>query len=175
MYFDIWALAKERNSIIISGIVLAFIAGAITANPVVEAAGGWKGAFDDLINGITAVNLNPASTIGGSSISTGAHTIDTNTNAGTICGAGQFLDGDGTCDPNLGFVKISGGLSSSSAGTLGTTKNCLGKLVIVGFVTGLNPTSSLDESFAISDFEWKFTFTFGPGGDSVGIHIICVD
>jgi len=33
-------LAKGRNSIIISGIVLAFIAGAITANPVVEAAGG---------------------------------------------------------------------------------------------------------------------------------------
>jgi len=40
MYFDIWALAKGCNSIIISGIVLAFIPGAITANPVVEAPGG---------------------------------------------------------------------------------------------------------------------------------------
>jgi len=41
-------LAKGRNIIIISGIVLAFIAGAITANPVVEAVGGWQLAIADL-------------------------------------------------------------------------------------------------------------------------------
>jgi len=63
-------MGKRNNTIIISGILVAFLVGAITANPVVEAAGGWKGAFDDLINGITAVDLNSASTIGGSPIST---------------------------------------------------------------------------------------------------------
>ena len=98
-------MAKARNSIIISGIVLAFIAGAITANPVVEAAGGWKGAFDDLINGITAVNLNPASTIGGSSISTGAHPVPILNvqkvlgSVTTASGTGAFFSSTATCPP----------------------------------------------------------------------------
>ena len=35
-------MAKGRNVIIISGILVAFLVGTITANPVVEAAGGWK-------------------------------------------------------------------------------------------------------------------------------------
>ncbi len=38
--------------------------------------------------------------------STGAHSVDTNTHAGTICGAGAFLNGDGSCD--YGFLDANG-------------------------------------------------------------------
>lgn len=109
-------MGKRNNTIIISGILVAFLVGTITVNPVVEAAGGWKAAFDDLINGITAVNLNPASTIGGSSISTGAHTIDTNTNAGTECSTGELLDGDGNCQ-TIPSGSGSGDITAVTAGT----------------------------------------------------------
>ncbi|PCJ78381.1 MAG: hypothetical protein COA57_16160, partial [Flavobacteriales bacterium] len=37
---------------------------------------------------------------------TGAHTTDTNTNANTICGAGQFLEGDGTCTDVLEELEL---------------------------------------------------------------------
>ncbi len=39
-------MAPSRNSIIILGLVAAFILGILSANPVVDAVGGWKAAFD---------------------------------------------------------------------------------------------------------------------------------
>ena len=41
-------MVKSRNAIIILGLVGAFILGTLTANPVVDAVGGWKEAFDIL-------------------------------------------------------------------------------------------------------------------------------
>jgi len=51
-------LAKGRNGIIISGILVAFVIGVISANPVVDAAGGWQVAFDDLLAQITSNDVD---------------------------------------------------------------------------------------------------------------------
>jgi len=77
-------LAKARNSIIISSIVLAFIAGTFVSGTQAfgAAQSGWQKAVDDLQDVIDAI---------------GPHTVDTN--AGTECAPGQFLNGDGSCDP----------------------------------------------------------------------------
>ena len=46
-------MAIGRNSIVILGLVAAFILGTLMANPVVEAVGGWKLAFQGLDTRIT--------------------------------------------------------------------------------------------------------------------------
>ena len=172
-------MEKRNNTIILSGIILAFIAGTFVSGTQVfgAAQSGWQAAFDDLINGITAVDLNPASTIGGSPISTGEHTTDTNTNtnAETICDAGQFLDGDGTCDPNLGFEKKSKRVHASG-GTAFVSIDCPAGKVIFGedFVGSHKPTTSIDESFALDEDTWKITISFGPEDDFM-VSIICID
>jgi len=82
MYYDVWALAKGRNSIIIFGIILAFIAGTFVSGTQAfgAAQSGWQKAVDELQDAIAAI---------------GPHTVDTN--AGTICSTEELLDGDGSC------------------------------------------------------------------------------
>ncbi|MEX1311587.1 MAG: hypothetical protein AB1Z65_14270 [Candidatus Sulfomarinibacteraceae bacterium] len=43
------------------------------------------------------INLAAASSMAGVVLSTGPHTVDTDTNAGTLCNPGEYLDGDGSC------------------------------------------------------------------------------
>jgi len=64
----IWAIA----------IVAAFVVGVLSANPVVEAAGGWKAAIEDLQAQIDAINAQPVAL---NSIDS-SHIVD-----GTITGA----------------------------------------------------------------------------------------
>jgi len=126
-------LAIGRNSIIISGIVLAFIAGAITANPVVEAAGGWKAAFDDLINGITAVDLNPASTIGGSLISTAlscANQLAIHSVSSQFLVSSECITLDGT----LAFATSAGGTGSDRGSGITTLSD--NSVVVTGQYSG---------------------------------------
>ncbi len=49
--------------------------------------------------------------------SIGAHTVDTNTNAETICSAGQFLNGDGSCDAVVVDTNSGGDITAVTAGT----------------------------------------------------------
>jgi len=55
MHYDIWALGKKRNSIIIFGIVAAFIIGTLTANPVADAASPTVNLLNDLTFGLEAI------------------------------------------------------------------------------------------------------------------------
>ena len=48
---------KLNKTIAIAGIIGAFVVGVLTANPVVEAAGGWKAAIEDLQNQIDDIEL----------------------------------------------------------------------------------------------------------------------
>jgi len=48
------ALGNSRALIIVVSVIAGFVIGIISANPVVEAAGGWKAAFDDLQSQITS-------------------------------------------------------------------------------------------------------------------------
>ena len=49
-------MAIERNSIVILGLVAAFILGTLMANPVVEAVAGWQAAVADLQSQIDAIS-----------------------------------------------------------------------------------------------------------------------
>jgi len=103
-------LAKARNSIIISGIVLAFIAGTFVSGTQAfgAAQSGWQKAVDDLQGAIDAIG--PHYTDADAITAVGPHTDDTN--AGTECAPGQFLNGDGTCDP-----VTTGDITGVAAGT----------------------------------------------------------
>ena len=61
--------------------------------------------------------LQAGSTVDGQLITTGAHTTDTN--AGTLCTAGNYLDGDGTCkpiSPSMKFVRLADDATGNAAG-----------------------------------------------------------
>ena len=76
---------------------------------------------------------------------------------------------------NLGIERISTDLSFGVVGGAGTDLGCpAGKFVIGGGVSGLKPTTHLDDSFAISDNVWRFAVSF-TASDSIGLHIICID
>jgi len=95
-------MGKRNNSIIISAVLVAFLAGTIFSSPnYALALPPWANdiiqSINDIVNGVTPVDLESTSTIGGQTFSTGSHTIDTNTNAGTICSSNELLDGDGNC------------------------------------------------------------------------------
>jgi len=92
-----------------------------------------------------AIDLDAGTTLGGASISTGAHTVDTNTNAGTLCTAGQYLDGDDTCKaiPPSGTVisvATGTGLTGGPITTSGTISVDLNQ--IQSRVTGTCPSGS---------------------------------
>jgi len=93
-------MGKRNNSIIISAVLVAFLVGTIFSSPnYANALPPWANdiilSIENIVTGVAPVNLESTSTIGGLPISTGDHTTDTN--AGTQCTAGQYLDGDGTC------------------------------------------------------------------------------
>jgi hypothetical protein len=65
-----------------------------------------------------ALDLDGGTTLGGAIISTGAHTLNTDTHAGTLCSAGQYLDGDGSCQnvpAVLGVTAFSASNSNSDS------------------------------------------------------------
>jgi len=53
-------MGKRNNSIIILVVLVAFLVGTITANPVVEAAGGWKAALENLTVDFSQLTNVPA-------------------------------------------------------------------------------------------------------------------
>ncbi len=60
------------KTIMILAIAAAFVAGTLMANPVVEAAGGWKAAVDDLQLQITNIAAGSANTISTYHVTQGA-------------------------------------------------------------------------------------------------------
>jgi len=50
----------NRALIIVLAVIAGFVIGIISVNPVVEAAGGWKAAFDDLQSQITSLETSKA-------------------------------------------------------------------------------------------------------------------
>ncbi|PCJ78382.1 MAG: hypothetical protein COA57_16165, partial [Flavobacteriales bacterium] len=85
----------------------------------VDASGAVQGCFDVTTQteltthiGVVDAHIDHADTLAelnaqiGSGLVTGAHTTDTNTNANTICAAGQFLEGDGTCTDVLEELEL---------------------------------------------------------------------
>ena len=77
-------MIKSRNAIIILGLLGAFILGTLTANPVVDAVGGWKVAFDNLQSQINDLGFTTQSCTPGRSM------IGINSDGTMICST--FLD-----------------------------------------------------------------------------------
>ncbi len=191
-------MAKGRNSIIISGIVLAFIAGTFVSGTQAfgAAQSGWQKAVDELQDAIDAIGPHTGditSVNAGTGLTGGATSGDATLNVDTVtiqkrvtgtCPPGQSIQtisesGAVTCEvdngSNLGVVRIRGPAVGQGTTTFSTTVTCpAGKVVTGGGVEGLASTSHLDNSFPISDTQWIFTVTITTFDQYVP-HIICID
>ena len=191
-------MAKGRNSIIISGIVLAFIAGTFVSGTQAfgAAQSGWQKAVDELQDAIDAIGPHTGditSVNAGTGLTGGATSGDATLNVDTAtiqkrvtdtCPSGESIrtiseSGAVTCEvdngSNLGVVRIRGPAVGQGTTTFSTTVTCpAGKVVTGGGVEGLASTSHLDNSFPISDTQWIFTVTITTFDQYVP-HIICID
>lgn len=96
--------------------------------------------------------LQAGSTVDGQLITTGAHTTDTN--AGTLCTAGNYLDGDGTCKPispsgggTVTQVNTGSGLTGGPITTSGTISVDNGGITGTHIATGTITSSNVNTSF----------------------------
>jgi len=113
-------------------VAAAFIAGTLMANPVANAAGGWKDAIDNFGQTLgTTISCSDGEVLKWNSATSTwdcAADIDTDTNtdtnASTICSDGTFLNGDGTCD--AGFLDADG---IDSVGIVSETDPQVGSVV----------------------------------------------
>jgi len=117
--------------------------------------------------------------------STGAHTVDTNTNAATLCSAGEYLDGDGTCKAipsadNLGDHTATQGLDMGTfdIGNVGNL-DAAGALTVGGVITGdgsgltnlpVGPGDNLGDHTATQGLDMG-TFDIGNVGILVGTRM----
>ncbi len=104
----------NRALILVVAIVASFVIGIISANPVVEAVGGWKAAFDDLQQQINNIPAGPAGADGADGATGPAGATGPQGPAGADGATGatgpQGLTGPAaTSDPFLGEIRMFAG------------------------------------------------------------------
>ncbi len=171
-------------------VAIAFIGGTLLANPVADAAGGWKEALENLtvdwsqLTGIPADfadGVDDDTTYSGTSpITVAGTTISLST---TGCTPGEVLKWNGASwqcvQPvsSLGYQRVSAQGSVQPFSTSTVTTNCPGGTNVVGGgYTDVNFGNSVNESFPSSETTWSVTvsnisFSF----DAITIYALCID
>jgi len=108
-----------NKTIAIAGIIVAFVVGILSANPVVEAVGGWQGAFDGLDTRITA--LETATTVElykvSSTLTPPPQSVELNCDSGDTVVSGYVIFPDGvTAEVNTVAINNGEGMIVGESG-----------------------------------------------------------